>query len=523
MLTDEQITEALAHIDKRYQKVCRMYLEKVGATIRELGHLNSSRLNLLVQLQKMGVSERQIIRELQKTTDLTKEDIHRLYHKAAEESVQDARYLYLAKGRLPDWQPMEYLVQAMWEQTAGKLDNLSGTTAVGKAYRQIVDEAVTAVTMGVEDYNSAIRNSLRLLGRAGLQTEYESGHHRRLESAVRQNILDGVRQVQQEAQKLIGEQMGADGVEITAHPNSAPDHEPVQGRQFPLVEFEKMQSGSDFQDADGKHYRGFERPITQWRCRHLVYYILLGAAKRMYTDEQLRKWEEENHKGCEIDGKHYTRYEATQLMRKLETEIRKEKDTILLAQASGDDVLRRNSQTRVTQLTAKYGQVAESAGLRTRFDRTKVEGYSPKHAKQATKVETQIAQEKILLEKEKQEAYNRKVEETQAYIKSDDVPKKLNRGNQLKHIKGDPGYIDGKSYIYGDLETAQQLVNTYSGTGEPVFSRKGEWNNKEIVVSERIIGVDVDNATNEESETNRFVIHYGKKGTHVVPTKEMKI
>ncbi len=346
MLTDEQIAQALAHIDKRYQKVCKMYLEKVGATVRELGHLNRSRVNLLVQLQKMGVSERQIIHELQRTTDLTKQDVRRLYHRAAEESMQDARYLYLSRGKAPDWRPMEFLVQAMWEQTAGKLDNLSGTTAVGKAYRQIVDEAVTAVTMGVEDYNSAIRNSLRLLGRAGLRVEYESGHHRRLESAVRQNILDGVRQVQQEARKLIGEQIGADGVEISAHPNSAPDHEPVQGRQFSLGEFEKMQAGADFRDADGKTYAGFPRPITQWRCRHLVSYIILGVSKRLYSDEQLKKWEDDNRKGCEIDGRHYTGYEATQLMRRLETEIRREKDTVLLAQASGDDVLRRSSQVR---------------------------------------------------------------------------------------------------------------------------------------------------------------------------------
>lgn len=78
-------------------------------------------------------------------------------------------------------------------------------------------------------------------------------------------------------------------------------------------------------------------------------------------------------------------------MRKLETEIRKEKDTVLLVQASGDDVLRRSSQVRVTQLTAKYEQVAEAAGLRTRFDRTKVEGYSPKHAQ-----ETQTTAKRVL-------------------------------------------------------------------------------------------------------------------------------
>ena len=49
------------------------------------------------------------------------------------ESMQDARYRYLSREKAPDWKPLEFLVQAMWAQTAGKLDNLSGTTAVGKA------------------------------------------------------------------------------------------------------------------------------------------------------------------------------------------------------------------------------------------------------------------------------------------------------------------------------------------------------------------------------------------------------
>ena len=41
-------------------------------------------------------------------------------------------------------------------------------------------------------------------------------------------------------------------MEISAHPHSAPDHEPVQGRMFTLEEFNKMQAGEDFVDVSGK-------------------------------------------------------------------------------------------------------------------------------------------------------------------------------------------------------------------------------------------------------------------------------
>lgn len=377
MLTDEQIAEALALIDDRYQKVVQKYLRKVGTTVLKIGKLNRSSVNLLIQLRRMGVDVATIERELQKATRLTKQDIRTLYQKAAEEAHTDARFEYVTKGIEPSAVRWEALVENLWQQTAGSLDNLSNTTVMAESYRRIVDEAIQAVTMGASDYNSAIRAELRKAGRAGVQVRYASGYRRRLDTAIRQNVLDGVRQVQQKAQGLIGEEIGADGVDITAHPNSAPDHEPVQGRRFDLENFRKIQAGQDFQDVDGKQYEGFRRPITQWRCRHLVYYILIGISRRMYSDDQLKKWETANHKGVTINGRKMTNYEATQLMRQLETEIRREKDTAILAKASGDDVLRRECQGRITDLEKQYKAVAEAVKLRPRFDKTRVEGFKP--------------------------------------------------------------------------------------------------------------------------------------------------
>ena len=97
----------------------------------------------------------------------------------------------------------------------------------------------------------------------------------------------------------------------------------------------------------------------------------------MYTDEQLKKWEKDNHKGCTIGGKKYTNYEATQLMRQLETEIRREKDTAILAKASGDDVLRRECQANITEYEKQYKAVAEAVKLKPRFDKTRVERFEP--------------------------------------------------------------------------------------------------------------------------------------------------
>ena len=376
-MTDDQLKKALSLMDARFQKVVRDYLERAGETIRQLGHMTPSTINTIAQVRKMGVDCETILHELQRATVQSKEDLMKLYFKTATDEAREARERYALQSVFVDKAPLEAVAAAVWRQTAKAMDNLSNTTAISAPYRQLVDEAIQAVSSGIGDYNSEIRDKIRQFGRAGLQVKYDSGYHRRLDTAIRQNILDGTRQIQQKAREIIGEQIGADGVEISAHPHSAPDHEPVQGRMFALEEFNKMQAGEDFVDVSGKQYTGFPRPITEWHCRHLVSYVILGAAKPRYTEAQLAEWKQENQAGCVIDGEHYTTYEATQLMRQLETKIRKEKDCAVLAKATGDDVLRRDCQENITQYTLKYKEIASAAGLRPRMDKTYVEGFKP--------------------------------------------------------------------------------------------------------------------------------------------------
>jgi hypothetical protein len=64
-------------------------------------------------------------------------------------------------------------------------------------------------------------------------------------------------------------------------------------------------------------------------------------------------------------------------MRKLELKIRRQKDTAILAKACKDDELRRECQSNITKLTREYQAVADAAGLKPRFEKTRVEGFEP--------------------------------------------------------------------------------------------------------------------------------------------------
>ncbi|MDR2168428.1 MAG: hypothetical protein LBE35_11380 [Clostridiales bacterium] len=103
-------------------------------------------------------------------------------------------------------------------------------------------------------------------------------------------------------------------------------------------------------------------------------------------------------------------------------------------------------------------------------------------------------------------------------ITSDMMSKDVIAVKQNRHITDSKGYIMGRSYIYGDLNTAQDLVNRYHGTGRIITHGENEiWSRREVITADRDIGVNIDPTTGEETTTNRFTIHYSDVGTHIVP------
>lgn len=105
-------------------------------------------------------------------------------------------------------------------------------------------------------------------------------------------------------------------------------------------------------------------------------------------------------------------------------------------------------------------------------------------------------------------------------IRSGEVSTKINREKQLRHTLN--GHTSGRSYIYGDLEFAQELVDKYGGKGIPLRDKNGNWLHKEKFDDSSVIGKHVDKYTGVKTETNKGMIVYSKTGTHVYPRKEKK-
>lgn len=379
MLTQKELEAAVRKMIANLDEVNLYFIQKIATQIKKIGEMNPTSIHRYAIMLEMGADVADISGKLQAATRLTQQQMAVVYNTALQDNFTDPRFkAALAAHPLPR-EENQRLIQYMRNiaaQTSGALQNLSNTTAISVPYQQAIDKAILSVSTGMTDYKSAMRQTIKDIGWAGMQVQYASGYYRRLDTAARQNIIDGACQIAQHSADEIGKVLGYDAVELSAHLNSAPDHELVQGHVFLLAEYAKMQAGMACVDVDGHHFAGFKRPIGEWNCGHFAAPFSTEYSVRKYSDHQLAAWITSNHAGVNIGNKEgLTLYQCSQMMRKIETDTRRWKDVAIAARAADDDDLRREAQQHINALSARYNLIANQSGLSQRRDRMAVDGF----------------------------------------------------------------------------------------------------------------------------------------------------
>jgi hypothetical protein len=407
MLSDEVIDKVIERLVNRIENVNLYTLKQIAKTIKKMRTLNPSDTKKIIEILNYGGDYKKIIRELAKVTSINEKEIYEIFDEVAKTDYQFAKEFY--KYRNKEYIPyklnktLQDQVDAIAKVTADTYKNISKTLAfsrnvkgkqvyssIGETYQDIIDEGIIAISQGKDTLNQQMNKIIKELSKSGIKSvDWESGTSRSLEYAVRMNIQDGLRELHNELQKTIGEEIGADGIEISVHSNPAPDHQYAQGRQFSKEEYEKLQSSGSGVDNTGRtinlhrHLKRRDedsesfRPISKMNCYHYEFSIILGVNRPQYTDEQLQEIIDKNDKGFEYQGKHYSMYEGTQLQRKIENAIRKEKNTQIMARESGEEgeELAQESQKKINQLVNEYYKVSQTSGLSTKLERIQVNGY----------------------------------------------------------------------------------------------------------------------------------------------------
>lgn len=396
MLNNNQEKQLVQFLIDRINALNEDILEIIGNRIKEIGKMTPTQVHQINQMLMYNTDIDRIIQKLAEVSGMNINDIYSLFEYSAKTNQDFARQFYRARGisYIPYAQNnvLKNQVRAIAEITAKEYANISRTSAIGytvkdlkgnlvfknvsSAYKDIIDKAILNVGQGKTTYQQEMRNAMKQIGQSGLKTiDYESGRSVRLDSAIRQNTLEGLRTLTNQIQEQFGEEFGADGVEVSHHINSAPDHiDTVDGKQFSL-NGDRVVKGKLYKDFNTVN-NSLDRQVSTLNCRHYIFSIVLGVNKPQYTDKQLEEDKKKNKQGFDFEGKHYSNYEGEQLQRLIERRIREQKDVQILAKASGDKELTQQVQAKITQLTTKYRQVVKVSGLPNQLKtRASVVGY----------------------------------------------------------------------------------------------------------------------------------------------------
>ncbi len=370
MLTPEQIEGLQGAFGRIADPINDFLLEDIARRIAGAGQLTSTASYQVWRAQQLGLSQREIKRRLQKLLDAGGEEIERLLTQSAETGYRfDLAHLPTTKAvPFAENAVIQQMVSAAVKlaredftnltQTLGMVDPGGRVQPLQAAYRKCMDYAFEQVFTGAADYNTAVRRATKHLADRGVRViDYESGVHTSLEAAVRRNVMGGLGLLQERITRRNHDELGADGWEISAHAASAPDHEPIQGRQYGDEAYQALNNS-------------LKRRIGTLNCGHGAFPIILGVSSPQYTAEQLRRLRGDNERGVTYQGRHYTLYEATQKQRQVERAIRRQKQRILVDEAVGDGEKLTTDRIRLGRLREEYGRFSKAAGLRPQNERT---------------------------------------------------------------------------------------------------------------------------------------------------------
>lgn len=402
MISEEQIDLLIERLVRRIEQANTSYLKSIGSSIKQISKLTPTQAQQLVQILKYGGDYEDIIREIAKYTNLNIQDIDEIFSNYAKKDQLFYEKFYKYRN-IPfvEYEQNEALkrqTEALANIVKNEMYNFTRANVLGytirdingraqfmglrETYNRVLDEALLNVGTGKETFDSAMTRILKDIGGSGLKTiEYASGRSMRLDSAVRMNLKSRLRELHNENQKLLGAEFDADGYEISVHSNPAIDHEQVQGRQFSIAEYDRLNNGMEAFDYKGNKYtldhdgKNGYRPISELNCYHYIFSIVLGVSEPEYSNKELQEIIDSNNKGFEFEGKHYSLYDGEQLLRKIELELRKSKDTQILGRASNNAQLVGEAQQRITQLTRKYKELSDVSGLPYKTKRLSVVGY----------------------------------------------------------------------------------------------------------------------------------------------------
>ena len=378
----DALPEELAEL---YRGLEDTLLMEICSRLKVADELNEVTVQDIKALRSHGINPKEIEKAIRQTTGISEKKLNELIDDVVDRNQKYyTEVIDLARVTHPDVLVDATAIDAIRRQTQDAFRNITasmgflvdaGRTMLepAKAYQWALDNAVMQVQSGAISYNQAIKTVVKQLADSGLKVvDYESGHRDQIDVAARRAVMTGVSQICAKYTEQSAEYLETPYFEVSAHagardkPGPSPwsSHKDWQGKVY------SIRAGDIYPNIYEVCGLGAVDGLEGANCRHRRYSWVEGVSERTYTDEQLAHIDDDL--GCEFDGKKYTAYEATQMQRRVEREVRRLKREKASYKAAG---LREEEQTvniRLRRLNAKYRAFSAAAGLPEQRERMKV-------------------------------------------------------------------------------------------------------------------------------------------------------
>lgn len=328
MLNEQDFIRIEKQAVEIYNKLELDIIEEIAIRIANFGYANTVVINNLKIAEEMGFLYQDIIRLIAEYNNTTVEEVNRIFYEAGEKSLKFDDQIYKENGLNPvplkQSESIKQTMNATIIRTAGNLQNLCMTTAstAQSQFYNAINMAYMETSTGVKSYTQAIVDEIKKLSKQGAVIEYPSGAKRSLESAIRTNVVTAVNQNCGKLQELRADEVGCDLMELSAYSGARPEHAKWQGK---IVSRSGKRGYLSLRDIGYGEVTGFKGV----NCHHDWYPYFEGST-RTYTNKQLKDWQNEK---VTYNGQQISVYDATQVQRKIERQIRQDKKDLRAQQA----------------------------------------------------------------------------------------------------------------------------------------------------------------------------------------------
>lgn len=387
MINEDAIDRLIQPILDAQDKFEFSVLQKIALRIRQISTLSYSGAIALVRSLFAGEDILNIERELAQLSKTQRQRIENVIKALSKQIYAEAEVLYRYRDiDYPAFEKNKELCDLMYllideidDEYLGYIGNevfvirdnpssqLKRPMSITGTYHSVLNEAAQLRQTNT-DFDTGMSRTIDQLLNSGLRCMITGADDKtrsfKVTNLVKSLLVEKTKELNTKMQAIMSGQYGADGIELSAHINSAPDHEPVQGRQFLTEEFNKLQSALPFQDTKKNWYEAIMRPIGAWNCRHWTKAIIIGVSVPEYSEKQLKKMIADNKRGYTApNGKHYTMYECTQMQRTYERNIADYETRYKIAKYANNKTLQQKYYAKYSQYVNGYKAFSKACNL----------------------------------------------------------------------------------------------------------------------------------------------------------------